>query len=205
MAKVKKAAAVNSAVVPVVGMSSRCLKDQELNRMALEALLSEHLPPGSPRGSSIRLVLDIRYGLGEYAKTVCRLYPRASYYGVECDRATYAQCWCPPSGDVVCVRFDPHAEYLSRWSESWDLLLGDFSNVTVKNRTDAVEACASIGPRYFLFADVGCMRLHLHWKTYGLTAPDLDEYWQRWTLPGYSLVGWQRAHPRCSLALYKRT
>lgn len=71
------------------------------------------------QGKTIRTVLDVRYGLGGWARLVADVFPEASITGYEADSETYEAAW---KGNNTCVANE-------RWParpQLVDLLLADF-------------------------------------------------------------------------------
>lgn len=190
----------NSDSVPVHGMSARRLRDQELNRAAYLRLISAHVP------GPLRNIVDIRYGSGRLALEVSALFSDPDVLGVEADAETHRRALRPDRGYVLQRRYEARGDLPPEWyAAGCDLLLGDFSDVTKRNRGDAEVAARDLAPGWFAFTDVAAGKLHLHRRTYGLSAGGgLEEYWQSWGLPGYGLVGWERAHYRVSIGLFRR-
>jgi hypothetical protein len=176
-------------------------KDQKANTAALEELLN-HLP------DSLKYVVDVRYGLGQWAQVISVRFPKADILGFELDRETALRAQVPSrcrlvfEGDLshICGLCNGTGE-----KSKVDLLLADFNMMTL---TDPYEVKAEIfrwNPRWFVFTDVACGKLHLNWKTYGLGQPDLNLYWESWqnTIP-YQLVAWSRKHHFSSSALFTK-
>lgn len=172
-------------------------KDLDANTMALATVCRTWISPPPKR------VLDVRYGLGGWARQWhAQNFGRKMWYvGFEADSLTYKKAYRPQGVKLVNEPFLPaEREEFQGWA---DLLLADFNTVTVKKRAE-LDAVLVLRPKAIIFTDVACVKLHLNYKTYGLTKPELADYWSGFGINGYSFVAYARHHHPASTALYTR-
>lgn len=171
-------------------------KDLDKNAWALKSTLEQIDTP-------IRKVVDIRYGLGGWAKVVMEKYPKAIYLGYEQNKETYLAAWkdIPDSQRFIVVKPFPN---LRTTFKGIDLLLADFNNLTVLKRRPLDEALAITSPKWVVFTDVASSKLHLNYRSYGLCRPSLNDYWNKFDIEGYTLEFWEQTHHAASSALYRR-
>lgn len=167
-------------------------KDLAANCEALDALLALVPPPAD--------VLDVRYGMGGWARAVLGRWPALRlYHGFEADPGTAAAAWKGRGVSLSVAEFVPDAKYADR-----DLLLADFNRATTLRRRE-LEQLLPLRPKRLVFTDVACVKLHLNYRSYGLTGPDLAAYWAAFKVPGYVFEAFERRHHAASTALYRRT
>lgn len=166
------------------------VNDLNANSVALAELINGIDPPSS--------VLDIRYGLGGWARVVAETFPESCIIGYEHDPITARAAWIGSRVTLRVKAFDPN-----EIEQPVDLLLADFNTTTAKKRT-LLDDALRIRPLGLIFTDVACSKLHLNFSSYGLSRPSLIEYWRRFDVPGYQLIGYVKAHHAASTALYKR-
>ena len=174
-------------------------KDLAHNRGAFRDCLG-YLPPG------IRDAVDIRYGLGGWAQELKESHSDCKLVGYEKDPGTSAQASIPEGHILNCREYEPPT------LELCDLLMADFNNLTCRHSfrgpgpEPLIEAVEDLSPRYIIFTDTACARLHLNWRvSYGLSSPDMGEYWEQFPLPGYRLMGWSRVHFHASTSVWARS
>ena len=166
-------------------------KDLQKNTEALKELLGYlDKPP--------RTVLDIRYGLGGWAKLVRKTYSKAKYLGYEADRETYRTAWKDKGVKLVNSVF-PLCE-----TKEVDLLLADFNTLTILKRGELDNVLASVRCDAVIFTDVCCSKIHLNYRSYGLRQANLSSYWQKFLIEGFYLVGFSKEHHVASTALFQR-
>lgn len=176
-------------------------KDLEANTRAFNKLLS--------KVDDAKYIVDIRYGLGGWAKLALTKFPKARFVGLEQDLNTFVSSWCWNQTDY------PHRYlYNFKWTKATkfpetinckeSLLLADFNTVTKLKRKELDEALESIQPKQLIFTDVSCSKLHLNYLSYGIPTPSLELYWKSFTIDNYSLVEFSKEHFAASSALYKR-
>lgn len=166
-------------------------KDLEANRTALEECLALIPEDG------VKTVLDVRYGLGGWARTVRERFPRAKIVGFEIDAATVNNAWKDKGVNLSA----------SAWTGvgvGSDLLLCDFNVGTIKSRETVDTLTKVVQPRWVIFTDVACVKIHLNYRNYGLISPDMDEYWQTYKVDGYEQLKWFRKHHAACTAVYQR-
>jgi len=146
-----------------------------------------------------KTVLDIRYGLGGWAKELRRRYPKVAITGYEADPSTYNTAFRDSLTNVYCGMFDG-----SKRGYRVDLLVADFNTLTTLKRKELEEALAIVKCQWLIFTDVACSKLHLNYRSYGLEEPDLNAYWDEFDVEGYRLAGWAREHHAASTAIYQR-
>jgi hypothetical protein len=169
-------------------------KDLAANTKALAELLDFVEGP-------IKQIVDIRYGLGGWAQEYTSQWPRARVVAYEQDEETAAKAW---TNDQVNLEVGPFKPQEFPFYHV-DLLLADFNTLTVLKDTLLVEALAVIEPKWVIFTDVCCSKLHLNYRSYGLKKSDgLDAYWCKFAVEGYGLVRWRKFHHAASSALYQR-
>lgn len=166
-------------------------RDLVNNRRAMESLLPSIDPPPD-------WVLDIRYGVGDWAKAVRRKFPAAHIVGFELDEETAEGAWKDANVDLFVEAWVPQT------SRAVDLLLADFNMTTVLHRDLLDEAVKAISPGWLIFTDVAAGKLHLNYRSYGLESSDLSSYWRGFVVKGYRLVRYERTHRAASTALYQR-
>ena len=173
-------------------------KDLDKNTEALGQLLT------TLSRSRIEEVLDIRYGLGGWAKESLRqLSSVTRYVAWEADKRTYDLAY--DGDDKISLFNDRFTPEMIEAEYTIDLLLADFNLVTLRQKSLALEA-AKLGPRYLVFTNVACGKLRLNFRSYGLESADLDQYWKQWEheLPGYELLDYVRARHFASTGLFKK-
>jgi hypothetical protein len=143
--------------------------------------------------------LDIRYGLGGWARALREAFPETEVTGYEQDPATAQRAWRDAGVSLRVERFRPEDR-----PGRFDLLCADFNTLTALKRDLLEEALAEVAPDYVVFTDVSCSKLHLNYRSYGLTEPNLDAYWRAFPVPGYELVAWEKKHHAASTALFRR-
>ncbi len=166
-------------------------KDLSANCLALEKLL------GRLSLAQVSSVADIRYGLGGWAQVVRERFPDVPIEGWEQDSETAQKSW-KDSGVTL---------HIARWQPSpirASLVLADFNTLTALKRQLLDELLAQIKSPYLIFTDVACSKLHLNYKSYGLSRPYLSEYWKRFSVRGYLLKAWEQEHHAASTALFER-
>jgi hypothetical protein len=168
-------------------------KDLAKNAEAFRECLA-YVPP-----SEIERALDIRYGLGGWAKAVRERFPDAYITGYEQDPETAEIAWRGSQVRIINESFHP-----ARVHSQFDLLCADFNTLTVLKRKPLDEAVEAAEPAYVVFTDVACCKLHLNFRSYGLVEPDLDAYWRAFPLKGYRLLGYAKRHHAASTAVYKK-
>lgn len=147
----------------------------------------------------IKTVLDVRYGLGGWAKLIMERVKPISYVGTELDQVTYEAAWRHPKVNLIN---SPLPEKL--WHKKWSLVLADFNNLTSLHRGELDWLLPRVTADWLIFTDVACGKLHLNYGSYGLRKPMLAEYWGRFAVEGYELVGYYRAHHFASSAVYQK-
>lgn len=70
--------------------------DLEANGKALEELLRK-IPE-----NKVHSIIDVRYGMGGWARIARRRFPKANYLGYEQDRATAKVAWKDSQGEDSC-------------------------------------------------------------------------------------------------------
>lgn len=152
-------------------------------------------------GETIRRVVDIRYGLGSLAREVLQRFPQAKLLGFECDKETYDKAWTcksvtlhhsPFTADLVPTRFHQP-----------DLMTADFNSQTVLNRGEIDHAIISVKPQIVAFTDTAYYMLHRNYRSYGLSGRDLEAYWDRFLIDGYTLVKWYQPTSKSSVAMFR--
>jgi len=149
--------------------------------------------------ADVKTILDIRYGLGSWAEAALKRFPGATLIGYESDRLTAVAAW---RGEATVLRVEPFMVPYN--APPVDLLLADFNLTTVVARMLLDEAVEAVKPRYLVFTDVACVKLHMNYKVYGLEKADLDDYWKGFKIEGYDYVKHSRRQHAASTALYKR-
>lgn len=166
-------------------------KDLDLNGSALAGCLSLIKSP-------ISTVLDIRYGLGGWAKIVCNKFSGCTIEGYEQDAATARKAWKDFGVDL-------HVEKFAKPRNTKpDLCLADFNLVTKLNRSLLDNLLAVMSAKYLVFTDVCASKLHLNYASYGLQRADLEAYWKSFAVRGYAYLGHRKEHHAASTAIYKR-
>jgi hypothetical protein len=128
-------------------------KDLAANCLALGDCLRA-VPP-----SAVRTILDVRYGLGGWARAALRRFPAARLVGYEADTETAARAWRDGRVDLRVGRFPG-----SYAASGVCLTLCDFNTTTALKRALLDEAVvAAARPLYLVFTDVACTRLHLNY------------------------------------------
>jgi hypothetical protein len=168
-------------------------RDLSKNTAALRALLVHVEAPD--------LVVDVRYGLGGWAQALRERFPDAFLYGFEADRETFSRTWIGDHTTVYNLRSDqPGLDP----GEPCDILLADFNTVTQLKRAELDAELERWKPRAIIFTDVACGKLHLNYRAYGLSEPDLATYWQLWPIEGYRLQAIEKHHHAASTGLFTR-
>lgn len=170
-------------------------KDLDANGLALKELLE-----AIPRRERIQRIVDIRYGLGGWARHAVESFPLANVLGFEQDAETASKAFLVPSVRLLNERFND----IQKLEGKTDLLLADFNTLTVLKRELLDRALTAVNPAWIVFTDVCCSKLHLNYRSYGLENPDLAAYWERFEVGGYRLVKWVKRHHAASSALYQR-
>lgn len=144
----------------------------------------------------ISSVVDIRYGLGGWAQVVRGRWPLARIVGYEQHPATADRCWTDNRVELRRERFMPEN------APGCELLLADFNTLTMLKRGLLDEALAACRPSYVVFTDVACCKLHLNYRSYGLKAANLEQYWTAFRIDGYRRLRFSRLHHAASTAVY---
>lgn len=177
-------------------------KDRNRNRLAFHSCL-RYLR--DKEEADIKNVVDIRYGLGGWACSLFEFYPKCKLIGFEGDEATYSQAAEPRGTKLIHSYFPPAKKYKVSKLSNCDLLLADFNRLTVMNKSELTEALDLLSPRYAIFTDVSCSKLHLNYKSYWLESPSLDAYWSSFDVPNYRFLFYDRQHFHASTGLFRRT
>src|SRR6516164_8531831 len=119
-------------------------KDLSLNGEAAELCMREI---GS---RPINFIIDIRYGLGGWARIASDLFPDAALRGYEYNEATYKAAWKPPGADIIQGR-SPSLSKRVMGPLYCDLLLADFNTVTMLKRKELDLALVNFRPRWLIF------------------------------------------------------
>ncbi len=178
-------------------------KDLAANVAAFEVCL-DHLPQ-----KGIGDVLDIRYGLGEWAKALSLVCPSATIHGFEMDRETFCAAARPARSRLLHRPFDP-LRIPKSWPQRYDLLCADFNTLTLLKAEHLRQAVVATSPRFLIFTDVACSKLHLNFKSYGLKNVDnsgLDRYFSAFrmkVLPGWELKHVARLHYHAATTAWVR-
>jgi hypothetical protein len=173
---------------PAIGIKSA---DLAANTEALKSLLKE-----SPNDFAPNRILDIRYGLGGWARCALGVFPRARLIGYEADSETARRAWKSERVQLRRKRFG------GTDTEGADLVLADF-NVTTQLNRGQVDSLIELGARWIVFTDTACAYLHLNYERYGLDRPNLDDYWRQWDVGGYTLVAYAKKHRTASTGLFQ--
>lgn len=163
-------------------------KDLEANAEALAFLLD------LLKGKAIKSTIDVRYGLGGWAKEIRKKFPKCKIEGWERDKLTQENAWTDGGVDLKRGEIDVEAKA--------DLVLADFNTVTKLNRGELDNLLKIVETRFLIFTDVCCSKLHLNFSSYGLKRPDLGAYWKSFEVEGYRFLGYAREHYAASTGLY---
>lgn len=178
-------------LTPAIAIRAR---DLAANWLAAEELMNR-IPT-----NKVNTILDIRYGLGCWAKSALARFSGAFLTGYESDAVTVSMAWSS-SRTTVVESVWPDGKRVGQV----DLLLADFNIVTALNQGPLTEAIEWARPTYLIFTDVGASKLHLNYRSYGLTRPDIEEYWRTgFNLEGYRLLEFRQFHRAASTALWER-
>lgn len=179
------------SLTPAIDIKS---KDLGRNCTALSVLL-EKIP------THPKTVVDVRYGLGGWARVLLKRFPKSTIIGFEKHEPTYEAAW--KDSRVSLKLGDLLSD--SRPPTRCDLLLCDFNTSTVLKRKELDEVLSQVSCRYLVFTDVCCSKLHLNYRSYGLDSPDLNRYWKKFAVPGFRLMTFSKEHHAASTALYEKT
>lgn len=151
--------------------------------------------------SKVITVLDIRYGTGDWARRLRERAPHVQIFGFEVDSVTAKIAY---RGCVELAVAEYVGEQLPLWPAEYDLLLADFNNLTRLKAEPLHVALRAANPQWVVFTDVASAKLHINFASYGLDNPDLAEYYRRFSLPGYELLGYERKHFPASTSVWRK-
>ena len=158
----------------------------------------------------IDTALDVRFGHGGWAKAFSMMCPDAELYGFEWDVETYSAAEVPPRTKLVNRKFDT-VTFPREWPRHYDLLCANFNTLTMLKCDPLLRALDIARPRFLIFTDVACSKLHLSYKSYGLKSHcrrgDLEHYFDAFgsaSLPGWERVGIARTHFHAATAAWIR-
>ena len=166
------------------------MKDLGKNSEAFRGLL-DLIPVGS-----VRRVVDVRYGLGGWAREVHTRFPSAKIIGFERDEATAEQSWKTKNVGLHRTEFNQPVKC--------DLLVADFNTVTQLKRSESDFVLGLVTCEWLVFTDVCCSKLHLNYHSYGISSSDLEAYWKGYEVKGFELVAYEKKHHAASSGLFKR-
>lgn len=172
-------------------------KDRDKNSAAFRECILTLMTPH-------RRILDIRYGLGGWARQWFKLFTSERYLGFEADHETWRLAHKPGGVEVRNERFDPKT---TAPIGKIDLVLADFNNLTSLKAKPLLEVLEFAQPRAVIFTDVACSKLHLNFSSYGLKKPDLNGYvrqFSKFVLPDWTCVHTSRHHHHAVTMLFRR-
>lgn len=157
----------------------------------------------------IKTVLDIRYGLGGWARPLLEIIPRAKVYGVEGDRKTFHAAWVErPRTRVIWAMFGPDMAWPKGWPRKFDLILADTNANTALKPKQITDVVSMVEAKWMIMTDVACSKLHLNYKSYGLGEDwDVLKYHRKaWPklLPGWKLRKLSRLHHHAATSLWEK-
>jgi hypothetical protein len=176
---------------PARTFEGRHLMDEWANLGALILFLD-----GAPKPKAL---YDIFGGQGFWAQELSRRWPKVPLYSFDLDEECCALiCARAPTAKVAC------GDSLSIVPERGAGVLFDFNLMTLARREGPYGAALlrafRAGARWVIWGDAACGKLHLNFRTYGLSKPDPEEYRQRWrayaALQGYRVKRIIQPHPR---------
>lgn len=169
-------------------------KDLDANSSTFDKLL-ERIPK-----DQAKTVLDIRYGLGGWARKIMARFPKTHILRFEQDPDTFNKALdqAVVASSLINSRFDPSLVK----GRKFDLVCADFNTLTVLKRELLDQVVSEVETRRIIFTDVACCKLHLNYRSYGLTSPDLSAYWNAFKIPGFELSAFAKEHHAASSALY---